>query len=405
MASFGRLVAAAASGTIDTTFALASLNFDFSLYRVEAPKEYAEIGSSLSTARRVEAESGRAHVTARKLGALFEPRLPSTPELVKIYGLRVTETLKSPNFSVDSGDHGIFARQAGIDATSIWAAATSGHAAIKIHLLACMLARLWTATEATSIWEEVVQARKRQIRSDFEELNSAYIATTLAAQQEITRQQLSEWDASARSWLRAADTVNVVKQTQFNIIANSVHLAVNSKPSLYESVMDSWTIAMESMERLIQGMPQRMNTGEVLLGLSAWHLYPDLVIAGPKNPIVKQNDNLIHHGGVLTIGLQASESLDEGGLYWSLPLAHLRYYGDVVPTHRSLERDGTRLTRDQFLQTVIGCIVGGWGEKDTLGAIAWIAKFSDIVRDTISQDDASQLGHTKDLLSISFQNT
>ena len=182
MASFGQLAATVFSGTIDARFALASLNFDFSLYKHEAPKEYAEIGPSLSNAHRAEAESGRAHVTARKLGALFELQVPSTPELVKTYGMRASEFLIYPNFSADSGDHGIFARQAGIDATSIWAAATSGYAGIKIHLLACMLAWLWTGTEAVSIWEEIVHARKRRIMSKFEESNSAHLATPMAAQ-------------------------------------------------------------------------------------------------------------------------------------------------------------------------------------------------------------------------------
>ncbi len=48
--SFGRLTAAVLSGTIDTTVALASLNFDFSLVEVEAPSEYKELGVSLPTA-------------------------------------------------------------------------------------------------------------------------------------------------------------------------------------------------------------------------------------------------------------------------------------------------------------------------------------------------------------------
>ena len=58
MSALGRLTASVVSGTVDTTVALASFNFDFSLYKVEAPKEFAGLGSQLSTGRRLEAESG-----------------------------------------------------------------------------------------------------------------------------------------------------------------------------------------------------------------------------------------------------------------------------------------------------------------------------------------------------------
>lgn len=90
MASSGRLIATPVSATIDTTIALANLNFDFSLYKVEAQEEFKGVGLSLSPTRRYKAESGPTHVTARKLGALFEPLLPSTPALSKAYGRRVT---------------------------------------------------------------------------------------------------------------------------------------------------------------------------------------------------------------------------------------------------------------------------------------------------------------------------
>ena len=151
MSAIGKLSAAVASGTVDTTIALANLNFDFSLYKVEAPKEFHGVGTVLSSTRRTEAESGRAHITARKLGALFEPVLPPAPQLVKAYGLRASEILSSTTSDRGSSSYGVFANQIGADGTSIWAAATSSHSAIKLHLLACMLARIWEGPEAISI--------------------------------------------------------------------------------------------------------------------------------------------------------------------------------------------------------------------------------------------------------------
>lgn len=52
-------------------------------------------GLALTTTRRKTAEVGRTHVTARKLGALFDV-IPRTSRLVKAYGKRVSETAKSP---------------------------------------------------------------------------------------------------------------------------------------------------------------------------------------------------------------------------------------------------------------------------------------------------------------------
>ena len=207
MGSIGKLTTAIASGTIDTTVALANINFDFSLYRIEAQKEFHGVGTVLSSTRRKEAESGRTHITARKLGALFEPLLPSTPHLVKAYGLRASEISSSAISNQELSSYGVFASQIGADGTSSWAAATSSHDAIKLHLLACMLARMWDGPEAISIWVEIVEGRKLEIAKKFEESNIGDLAAHLAAQQELTRIQLAEWDASARAWLRVADAV------------------------------------------------------------------------------------------------------------------------------------------------------------------------------------------------------
>lgn len=51
----------------------------------------------------------------------------------------------------------MFASHLGADSTSIWAAVTSGPGAIAVHLLACMLARLFTDLEAISVWVELVE--------------------------------------------------------------------------------------------------------------------------------------------------------------------------------------------------------------------------------------------------------
>ncbi|KAM5349421.1 hypothetical protein ACJ41O_005926 [Fusarium nematophilum] len=91
MASFGRLQAALAAATNEVTVAAANLNFDFTLIKCEAPKEFQELGSALSQKRKDNAEGGSTPITARRLGALFEGMLLFTPNLIKSYGTRVSE--------------------------------------------------------------------------------------------------------------------------------------------------------------------------------------------------------------------------------------------------------------------------------------------------------------------------
>ncbi|KAF3933341.1 hypothetical protein ABW19_dt0202753 [Dactylella cylindrospora] len=358
MASFGRLTASAIAGSVENTLALANLNFDFSLIKVAAPKEFEGVGTSLSALRRSEAEDGKAHRTARKLAALFEPLLPQTPHLINAYGERASEISQSP---IGKGDgvknSGLFSQHAGRDGTSLWAAATSGQAAIKLHLLACMLARMWSASEATSIWVEFVAERKRRILTEFEDAGTL-AKTYLAAQQNIPRPQLADWDASARAWLRTADRVKKLQQTQLELILKNVKIFVNSKPAVYDSVFQAWITALEGLECLIQGMPQRAYSGEILVGLCSWHIYPDLLILDTQDIKVSQRDSLVSPAGLLTISTQIDSEARENGVQWSLPLAHLKYYGKPVLSSRNLSTDGSRLNYDEFFQAVLGAVIG-----------------------------------------------
>ena len=55
------------SATNENYAALANVKFDFSLIKMEAPIEFNGIASALSYRRRVEAEEGPSHKTARRL--------------------------------------------------------------------------------------------------------------------------------------------------------------------------------------------------------------------------------------------------------------------------------------------------------------------------------------------------
>lgn len=173
--------------------ALATLNFDFSLVKVEAPLGFKPLAQQLAVRRLKNAESGTHHITARKLGALFHHALPPTSNLIEAYGTRASEIASSKSLNSDESKYyGIFSEHVGVDATNIWAAATSGPESIAVHLLACMLARLWEGREATSIWVELVSERKRELEN-VQQTEPGYDACWMASQMSLSREQLAGW--------------------------------------------------------------------------------------------------------------------------------------------------------------------------------------------------------------------
>lgn len=335
----------------EANFGLATVNVDFSLVKVEAPAEFRVLGKELSQERRKSAEIGISHVTARKLGALFRHSLPKTPHLIRRYGLRASEIASNPHVNPKpaTGIHGIFTDHVGIDGTNIWAAATSGSDAVAMHLLACMLARIWSHPEAVAIWAEMVAYRKRELGMT-DETDPHHQHMLQDSTIEVARDQLAHWDSSARAWLSAADEAMELKQTQLMLILNNISLPVNTKPELYHNVLESWTSAMVAADNLLQGMPQSVQSGSVLLGLSSWHLYPNLLILKHSRDLLLQNDHLVDTAGILTLGLN-NERNATCGVSWSLPLGQLKYYGRPVVTESSLVTKGNRLTPMQLFRT------------------------------------------------------
>jgi hypothetical protein len=360
--NIGRLQASLAAATNEVTVAAASINFDFTLVKYEAPKEYRLLGELLSTKRKHDAESGAAHVTARRLGSLFEGVCPPTPNLIKAYGKRVSEIaeLAASKTPVDYSKS-IFASYSGVDATSIWAAATSSKAALPVHLLNCMLARVFEAPEAISIWVELVKEQRQNIARKLEDGESLpFSLATAAAQQEIPRSQLAEWDASARAWLRTADGVKERNQTQLRLVLKNIAIPVNQKTAVFTSVIEAWKSALTTMDSLISGSPQAVSDGAAIVGLSAWHLYPDMTVFGTQIVEISMGDDLINAGGILSLGLSSSANDTSPGVYWCLSLTSLRYYGHPVRSERKLDADPKRVSFPQFQLAVLGAVLGTW---------------------------------------------
>lgn len=150
MASIGRFAISAGgvpTGIYETMMALVNMNIDFSVVRYEARPEIQEVGNRLSKRRKIEAEDGKIHHTARRLDALFADEIfsyeiPPVESLCKVYGLRASEIVSNPSINPQgSASHGALAAHVGIDATALWAAATSDLARFRfICWHACLLA-------------------------------------------------------------------------------------------------------------------------------------------------------------------------------------------------------------------------------------------------------------------------
>ena len=389
--TIGRLTTALASAYNENQVSLVNMNLDFTLFRVQAPLQFEGIGSMISSKRKENAESGLSHKTARKLGALFDGILPEIPELIAAYGIRASEIARSERFETkDQKANQIFADQIGADTTSIWAAATSGEAAVAVHLLACMLARVFSSPNAVLVWVEIIEGRKVQIAEEQKTAHypSSHDAAMMASRQDFTREELAQWDNSARSWIQCGDLVKEKEHSNMLNVLDTAKLMVNRDKNTFRNVMTAWVDASKAMNCLISGTPQRVQNGAILLALSAWHLYPDLDSLSSAHPITIQGDPLIGALGVLTIGLEDS-SLSDDPVAWSLPLAYMRYYGEPKLITGIAGHSNTRITMELFAYIVLGTVISPWVNTgyvpDESSAMRILQNFSSFAKTTLTK--------------------
>lgn len=378
------IVASVATLQNETTFTLSSLNLDFTLTKLEAPIEYEGVGNSISSARKHDAEAGGLHKTARKLGALFDGKAPLAPELFRAYGTRVSELCEVERLNpTGRSRHDLFSKHVGADSTSIWAAVTSGDGAVAVHLLACMIARIFTGPQVVSLWMALIEKRKGEIEEEIANTTDQMkaIAAACAAQQEIRRQGIADWDSIARSWIQSADLVKVKEHSRAMLMTDASGLEVNNESDTYRSVMQGWKDAMIAMNNLITGIPQRVDSGAALLGITSWHLYPDMIVLQKGTELIKQRDNLAAHTGILTVGLHTGGE-SQGSVSWSLPLAHLRYYGTPVRTSRQIGVESTGISMDQFGYILLGSVISTWHQfaPISIKGMEWMLKILETLR-------------------------
>ncbi|RDL40210.1 uncharacterized protein BP5553_00189 [Venustampulla echinocandica] len=262
MASIGKLQGALGIVSNENTLALGNLDFDFSRFIAQVPVEFRGLGA-VSIQRRADAEGGTYHQTARRLGALFEQVLPSTPRLVRAYGQRYSDISQMPDINPNgSKRYGTFEQQ--------------------------------TPDKGTSVWDEIVNRRKAMIKAENSGVESQNWSTLMASQQTISRKELA-------AWLRRADEATNKEQMRLMLIIKNVSMSVNNISDTYDSVMQAWRISLSAMEKIINGMPQMAQNGAMLLALSAWHIYPDLNILREASKLVSLEDKLVASGGTITI--------------------------------------------------------------------------------------------------------
>ena len=356
------------------------------MIKLEAPAEYAGFGKALSQRRRNDAEGGVHHKTARRLAALFEQLIPSTPKLITAYGLRSSEIIQTPGVSPKgSPQYGPFQNFVGADGTAMWAAATSGVPALGVYLLACLLARAWDAKEAISLWVELVNWRRDEIEAKSKSNHAVSESTRMSIYQDISRGDLARWDASARAWLRSADKVKEKEQTQLMLIIKNIPIPFNGGASTYCKVMKAWQQALCGLENLLSGMPQKILNRSILLAFSAWHLYPNLIILGDKTKQIEFNDPYVDSSGTGTLTLESSPGMAPLGTCWSLALSHLRYYGDPVMVKSHV--DFSRVTIQQLHVVALGNIFDIWdvGSRDVLPVAHWFVCMWDFLCSDASQ--------------------
>jgi hypothetical protein len=152
------------------------------------------------------------------------------------------------------------------------------------------------------------------------------------------------------------------------LIINNVNMPVNQgTPNFgtYARVVEAWRTAVEALEKLLQGQPQRLAKGSVLLGLASWHLYPDLLVLGEHVTKVDFKDPISEDCAQLTIGLWNPDHDKDEGVYWSLSLSHLRFYGDPVKVTSFTTRNASRLNIDELHLLAIGAFNADWGSLCT----------------------------------------
>jgi hypothetical protein len=144
------------------------------------------------------------------------------------------------------------------------------------------------------------------------------------------------------------------------LVLDNCALKLEAGNDVYNMVIEKWTASLRAMENILRGITQGVSSGSIFIAISAWHLYPDMSVMGVAD-LVKQQDPYVESLGILTVGLDDTFMGEHSpGVFWSVPLAHLRFYGKPTRSTGMLGRDNARLTMDEFGFVMLGCVFSTW---------------------------------------------
>ncbi|KAH7304577.1 hypothetical protein B0I35DRAFT_445054 [Stachybotrys elegans] len=304
---------------------------------------------------------------------------------MRCYGVRASEVMKSPQFNPQgTTDDSPFCDFVGADGTCLWAVATSIPASFSTFLLACMLVRAWDAREAIGIWAELVHERVAQVekQTSMNKVVNPHIA--MAVRQTISRDDLSKWDARVRTWVRRADQSLVRYHDQFGLIMKTLRTPYIDPGTTYEKVTRAWIRSLNVMEDLFRNIPQQVPDRAVLMAISAWHLYPDLLVCQDKITKVTMGDPLFSPLAVLTLDLEPRNAQNLSLCQWSLALSHLKYYGDPVKVRS--EEDLQRVAFKDLWLVALGAVLRQWETPSSIlaASIVWFKCLEEVLKTTPS---------------------
>lgn len=124
---------------------------------------------------------------------------------------------------------------------------------------------------------------------------------------------------------------------------------------------------------------------------------------GKREVSVRFDDPLVSPGGRLTIGL-STEDGEGRGVYWSLSLAHLNFYGSPVLSQGQFNVSSERLSFSQFTVAIFGSVMGAWhlrGRSINEVAELFIELENFLAR---TNQDSSQGKNARDAITQFFQN-
>jgi hypothetical protein len=157
---------------------------------------------------------------------------------------------------------------------------------------------------AIAIWDEIIAVRQAAIVKSAE-ANGIIDSSVAAAKRRIPREDIAAFDASIRSWLGVADQVMLKSHKKLRLILDNLQMPEEQagRLKLYDKIINAWTAALQGFESLLAGQPQTVSDTSLLLALSAWHLYPSLIVLTASVQKVDFDDALIPASAIITVGL------------------------------------------------------------------------------------------------------